>query len=119
MSFPYPASCLDPRGSLVQDLGIVLEGLMKKGQGVMAAWCYRQATVPAPGAAPWPFWHPLLTPAALNSVHFHWCLCHLGTSGIATQSLVDWDLSVGDTVNTHTEGQRAGLVLRPPERQML
>lgn len=104
MSFPYCASCLDPRGFPLWDLGIVLQGLIKKGEDVMAAWCYRQATVPVPGGAPCPFWHSLLIPAALNSEHFH-CVhvgAHVGTSGIATQSFVDWDRSVGDTVNTHT-----------------
>lgn len=85
----------------------------------MDAQCCSQATDPAPGGAPWPLRHPLLIPAALNPVHLHWCSCHLGTLVIATQSLVDWDLLVGEAVNTHAEGQYPGLVLRAPKRQIV
>lgn len=115
----YPASSLNPRGSPLLDLSIALRGLARKGQGVMAARCCTQATDPAPGREPWPLWHPLLTPAALDPVHLHWCSCHSGTSVVATQSLVDWDLLVGGAANTQTEGWFPGLVLTASKRQIL
>lgn len=101
-----------PAGSRHCPVGTDPEGTRCEGHVVLTM-------LPAPSGAPWPLWHPLLTPAALNPMHLQGCSCHLGTSVNLTQSLVDWGLLAGEAVSTHPEGQYPGLVPRAPKTQTL